>query len=464
MSGPDYLFLISNGFSARMICQTDLLPGLRRAGLRIGILTADREDPSLLRLAADHGVELYQYDVSRSVVVNQLFDLRKYFLNDIEKNPALLEKYMSRKLAPNRSLSRKIQNRLAGGLYWLGQHLPGLRPGYQWLEKKMLRSAAAERLLRDIDPGCLVCTYPVLMPEPEFLLAARALGIPSVLHLLSWDNVPSKGVFPALADRYVVWGAAMEKDLLDRYPIAAKDVYRCGVPHFDRHLRAAARLPERSEKRYLFFAMSAPRYGPHEIDIVEWLAGRVSQGAFGDDVGLIVRPHPQNVHGYLADSTWLPRIDALAELPGVEVSYPRMNKDSKLLFSIDEADMEAFTTVLAGAAIVLNSGSTVSIDAMMTDRPVILTSFDADRQLGYWFSARRLKDYLHLADIIRCGGIRVTTSYDELAAAIRAYLGDPSLDREGRQRTIEHYCLAADGQATNRAIGYYLDNAVTRED
>lgn len=459
MKGPDYLFLISNGFSARMICQTDLLPGLRRAGLRIGILTADKTDASLRRLAEDHGVELYQYEVSRGPVTTQLFDLRKYFLNDLRTNPALMEKYMSRRLASDRSLPHRLQNRLAGGLSWLGQSIPALRPAYQKLERRMLRSVSAENLLRDIGPDCLVCTYPVMMPEPEFLLAAERLNIPSVLHLLSWDNISAKGVFPALANHYVVWGKVMEQELLERYPVNPADVHRCGVPHFDRHVRAAKSVSPDSGEKYLFFAMSAPRYGPHEIDIVEWLAGKVSAGEFGDKVSLVVRPHPQNVHGYMADTTWLPRIDAMDGLPGVSVLYPRMNKDSNLLFSIDEADMDEFTRALAGAAIVLNSGSTVSIDAMMTDRPVVLTSFDADQELGYWFSARRLKDYLHLANIIACGGIRVTESYAELEGAVRAYLADPSLDRKARRKTIEDYCLSPDGRSTERAIAYYLEQS-----
>lgn len=442
-----------------MICQTDLLPGLRRAGLRVGVLAADKEDASLLTLAREHGVELYQYEVERSKIVEQLFDLRKYFLNDIRQNPALLEKYMSRKLATDRSLLQKIHNRLAGGLNLLGVRFPGLRMAYQRLERRLLRSHPAERLLADIAPGCLICTYPVMVPEPEFLLAAKRLGIPSVLHLLSWDNIPSKGVFPALPDRYVVWGDAMKNDLLVRYPVAEANVFRCGVPHFDRHIRAAEHLKARGRRgRYLVVAMSAPRYGPYEIDIVEWLAARVSAGVYGEDVSLVVRPHPQNVHGYMADRNWLPRIDALRGLPGVSVLYPRMNKDSGVLFSIDEADMDEFTRTLAGAAVVLNSGSTVSLDAMMTDRPVVLTSFDAGREPGYWFSARRLKDYRHLADLITCGGIRVTENYAELDAAVRAYLDDPSLDRPARQRTVEHYCLATDGRSTERAVGYYLAN------
>jgi len=250
----------------------------------------------------------------------------------------------------------------------------------------------------------------------------------------------------------------MEKELRERYTVAPQDVYRCGVPHFDRHIRAQEALQTgKATGRYLLIAMSAPRYGPHEIDIVEWLADRVSKGEYGADISLVVRPHPQNVHGYMADTTWLPRIHALAELPGVSVLYPRMNKDSGMLFSIDEEDMEEFTRALAGAAVVLNSGSTVSLDAMMTDRPVVLTSFDADQELEYWFSARRLKDYTHLADIISYGGIRVTENFTELDAAIRAYLANPGLDATARQRTITEYCLATDGRSTERAIAYYLN-------
>lgn len=438
-----------------MICQTDLLPGLRRAGLRVGVLSADRHDASLLKLADRYGIELYEYPARRSVLNAQLFQLRKYFLNDIAQNPALLEKYMSRRLDPNRSPLRRLQTRLAGALSRLGRRLPALRPAYQRLERRLLYWPVAERQLAAIRPGTLVCTYPVLVPEPEFLLAAARLGIPTVLHLLSWDNIPSKGVFPALPDRYVVWGAVMEQELRDRYPVAEGAVFRCGVPHFDRHVHAAAagRAPRAP---YLFFAMSAPRFCPHEIDIVEWLARRVSRGEYGAGTELVIRPHPQNVQGYLADPSWLPRIDAVGELPGVRVLYPRMNPDSGLLFSIDEADMAEFTAALAGAAIVLNSGSTVTIDAMVTDRPVILTSFDADQQLEYWFSARRLKDYLHLAKLIAYGGVRVTGSFAELDRALRDYLADPARDRAARRATVRAYCVAADGRSTQRAIDYYL--------
>ena len=463
-TGPDLLFLISNGFSARMICQTELLPGLVAGGLRVGVLAADRQDPSLVALAERTGVELYEYDVPRGAVKAQLFSLRRYFFNDLENNPALREKYMSRKLDASRSFLQRCQHVLSGALYAVGRRSARLRQAYWKLERRLLPSAAAEAQLADIAPAQLVCTYPVLNPEPEFMLAARRLGIPTTLQLLSWDNITGKGLFPALPDRYVVWGDVMAAELNEYYGVPGGEVYRCGVPHFDQHVRARADLRNGpvlaalgldAGSPYLFVAMSAPRYCPREIDIVEWLAERVSRGEFGAGTQLVVRPHPQNVRGYMADQSWLPRIKALEALPGVGVLYPRMNDGSNVLFSIDQEDMHSFTHALAGAAVVLNSGSTVSIDAMMTDRPVVLTSFDADEDIEYWFSARRLKDYLHLAKLIRHGGVTVTSSYAELTAALRRYLADPALDSAERQATVRAYCVAADGGSTRRAIDNY---------
>ena len=58
---------------------------------------------------------------------------------------------------------------------------------------------------------------------------------------------------------------------------------------------------------YLFFAMSSPYFAPREIDIVEKIATWVEENTW-PGLNFIVRPHPQNVIGYLADLNWLPRL------------------------------------------------------------------------------------------------------------------------------------------------------------
>ena len=257
----------------------------------------------------------------------------------------------------------------------------------------------------------------------------------------------------------------MAEELRHYYGVAGAAIEKVGVPHFDLHVRARDKgaadllleLGLDPALPYLFFAMSAPRFCPREIDIVEWLAHKVAEGELSRPVQLVVRPHPQNVEGDMADLSWLPRIDALKLLDRVAVIYPIMNTDSRLLYSINEQDMDTFTRLLAGSSVLLNSGSTVSIDAMMTDRPVVLTSFDGDATIDYWLSARRLRDYTHLAKIIALGGIRVTTDYAALEASIEDYLTDPGRDGEARRETIAAYCTVADGTATQRAADYYLN-------
>lgn len=457
--GKHIAFLLSNGFSVRMITQTGLLAQLTASGINISLLVPDIEDPGFQKVRQETGVELVKYIVEEGPLRRGLFHFRKFVLNDIEANPALLEKYMVRRTAKSRSPIKRGFDFLEYGAFKTAKRFPIIRRGFQRLETRLLRSEAVQQQLRELRPDWLVCTYPVMSPEPEYLLAAREVGILSVLHLLSWDNITAKGQFPALANRYGVWGDCMASELKEYYGISDDVITRLGVPHFDRH-HQALKNPEpkhlqnfglKPDRPYLFVAMSAPRYCPREIDIVEWLAASAERGAFQ----LLVRPHPQNVTGDMADTSWLHRLEAVGQLANVGLFMPRMNVDSGLLYSIDRDDLTEFSQLLAGAAMVLNSGSTVSIDAMMCGRPVILTSFDAEENLPYWQSARRLKDYVHLRKFINHGGVRVTNNYAELEAAITTYLEKPETDAEAREATVHHYCLAADGRATERSVKFY---------
>lgn len=442
-----------------MITQTGMLRRLTEKGFRVTLLVPDTTDPGFEQVRKETDVELVEYLVQEGWLRRGLFQLRKFVLNDIEANPALLEKYMVRKQDAQRAWPKKIVDWLEFRAFRLAKRFPAIRKWFGRLERRLLRSPAVMEQLRRLNPRLLVCTYPVMSPEPEYLLAGREVGITTVLHMLSWDNITAKGQFPALADIYGVWGDCMAGELREYYGVPDSRITRLGVPHFDRHQQALDN-PDRErlsgfgldpDYPYLFVAMSAPRYCPREIDIVEWLAARAAAGEFQ----LLVRPHPQNMTGDMADESWLPRLRTLEKMENVGLFPPKMNTDSRLLYSIARTDLREFSQLLAGAAVVLNSGSTVSIDAMMCGRPVILTSFDADEALPYWNSARRLIDYTHLAKFVAHGGVRVARSYGELSAAIAAYLADPGLDAARRAATVRHYCLAADGGATDRAVTFY---------
>lgn len=458
----DICYVVSHGFASRMITQTDLLGRLQRAGRSVAVICPDKTDPVLSKYCAERDIRLEEFEPRTSFFNEDYLFKRRYFLEDIESNPALWEKHLSAtRFHPARNPFRRARPYWYYLMYRLNRWLPQIRRRFQARESRYLQSPEADRLLRELKPRKLVSTYPVTLGEAILLhYGNRDPGIETWIHLLSWDNITCKGRFVETADRYIAWGEVMRDEFMTYYGVAAERIEMCGVPHFDVHRdpQVRQRIPEvlhalglSSGRPYLLFAMSSPRFAPNEIDVVEWLADQVTRGAFGE-VQLLVRPHPQNVAGNMSDASWLPRLQKLATRPGVAVALPKL-VSSRLRWSMDEQDMYELAAMLAGAGVVLNSGSTVSIDALMHGKPVLITSFDAHAQRDYWDSARRLMDYPHLKTLHGLGGVELCKDFGALEDSIRSLLADPQKEATRRRRALLAECHSDDGNATERVVG-----------
>jgi CDP-glycerol glycerophosphotransferase (TagB/SpsB family) len=245
--------------------------------------------------------------------------------------------------------------------------------------------------------------------------------------------------------------------LREHYGVADQRIHECGVPHFDAHQKLVDPALLRcilndlnldSGKPYLFFGMSAPIFAPHEIEIVEWLADKLRRNRFGPDLQLIVRPHPQNVQGNMADRTWLQRLDALRG-PRVATNLPLL-AEGGLSWDMQQEDLAILVNLLSGCSLCLNSGSTLSIDALAHDKPVVVTLFDADRELPWWRSARRIREFPHYRKLLALGGVRPVGSLAELASEIDAYLADGCRDEAERRESLRQECGSIDGGASRR--------------
>lgn len=456
----DICYVISHGFAARMLLQTGLIRQLARQGKKIAIISPDSADENLALFKQEPNVALYTHNEKIGLWGDDYLFKRKYYLEDIRSNPALWEKHIYEIFySPSKHPWRRVRPFYYYLIHKLIPYVPGIRERFIQNEHRYLESRSIATLLKEIDPGLVIATYPVNFLEARLLYAARMANIPTLLHLLSWDNITAKGKFPMTADHFIVWGEVMYQELKDHYGIADDKIHPCGVPHFDHHIQVReapayqeliVELGLHPQKPYLFFAMSSPRFAPREMEIVERLAANIAKDRFGPDLQLIVRPHPQNVQGFMADHSWLGRLEALAS-KRVAVDFPKLNQ-SNLRWSMQQKDMDRLSNLLTGCSICLNSGSTVSIDALMHDKPVVLTSFDDDAQLHYWKSARRLVDYTHLRKFVDLGGAKLVRSTKELNLQIEKYLHDPDLDLASRRFALEKECFRDDGQATDRVL------------
>ncbi|MFK8006486.1 MAG: CDP-glycerol glycerophosphotransferase family protein [Saprospiraceae bacterium] len=456
----DICYVISHGFAARMLLQTNLLQRLVETGKRIAIITPDANDENLQKLESNANVQIFDPQIKQNIWDDDYAAKRMYFMEDIKSNPVFWEKHLY-----NIFYTKSIHpwKRLIPFIYYpisrLIKYIPSIRSRFKRNESKYLISKKASDLIQKINPKVVVSTYPINFLESKFLFAAKQQNIKTVIHLLSWDNITSKGIFPVIPNEFIAWGKVMQQELKEYYDTSDDKIHVCGVPHFDQHTQVK-RQPKYQDLLknlglnfdfpYLFVAMSSPRFAPHEIDIVEWLTKEISKNTFGKKMQLIIRPHPQNVQGSLADKKWIQRLKNLNS-ERVAVDFPQLIK-SNVRWSMKKSDMNHLSNLLAGCSVCMNSGSTVSIDALVMEKPVILTSFDGDKELNYWKSARRLVDYPHQKKFVKLGGAKVVHSYEELTKSILDYVITPELDIEKRQHALKMECHGNDGEATTRVV------------
>ena len=115
-------------------------------------------------------------------------------------------------------------------------------------------------------------------------------------------------------------------------------------------------------------------------------------------------------------------------------------------------DMLDLAHLIEGCAISINSGSTVSIDSLLHNKPVLLTFFDAYEPLPMWTSIRRVAAYGHLKNLVDSGGVVVADNFNNFTEQITRFLKDPDWNHTEREKIMLMECFKNDGMATERVV------------
>lgn len=450
-------YIISHGHTARGALQTGLLEKL--AGHHQVVVLAKESSMGILEPLQAAGIELVPFSYYINRKDEQRGILRSHVHQNIKRNPALWEKHLQRTRNRKNHWKRRLLNHLH---YWAGtviRAVPGGKHKFiQWEREGYYKPHAAE-LLRSLKLSAIISTRPVDEMEMYLLEAARRLNIHRIFYILSWDNITSKGIFPVLANSYLTWGPIMNEELQEYYGVKQENMYLTGVTHFDVHAQVKAGIigiPKLlssigldDSRPYIFFTMSASYYAPNEIDIVEHLARQVEQNVFGHEMQLVVRPHMANLMADRSDQSWLQRLKVL-KTNRVVVDFPAAD-NSLLTWYMAKDDMIRLSSLLHGATVCLNSGSTVAIEAIFLNKPVIITAFDTE-QWPFWSSARRLRNYVHLQKLFDLGACQLVDDLKELDAAIVKYIEYPETDAQARQNAVVRECYRNDGLSTQRFV------------
>lgn len=259
--------------------------------------------------------------------------------------------------------------------------------------------------------------------QVDYLKAARTLGIPSALVVLSWDNLSTKGLLHERPDLLLAWNASHRRDAIEIHGQPEDRIAVVGAPFFDKWFDRpelsitpetfATRVGLDPNRPFAVYLGSSRNIARDESWVVEGILAELS--ASDEPLQLLIRPHPANAAVYA-------RFENHA---GVAV-WPKKGS----LPDSEEAqlDLEATLAYAVGAVGINTSGM---IDAVIADLPtvaVVLPQYDRTQSEAVHFQS--LRDY---------DAITLAPGIDAAAKAVRDIRAGDDPRREARRNFVREF-------------------------
>jgi hypothetical protein len=415
------LLVCDQGFAARLLLRTDVLPTLQAAGMRVVALVPNPDEQYLREEMDRRGVRLEQLQVDASSPRSSrrwwlLYNLRLATLAHGDQSRALTEK-------------RRNLPRWAAALTWLLARSRRLRLALVAAETAVTPAPHAELFAR-LDPDLVITTSPGwFLPDAVVLREAARRAIPTAVAVLSWDNPTSKGYRGALPDRIAAWSARMAEQLVRHHDLPAERIAVAGVPHFDPYLREDG-LPSREElcalleldpaRRIVVYATASPGTFDDNQRIAETLADAVEDGSL-PDTQLVVRLHPNVLHpSYIRPLEDWRALAATHE--HVHLDVPEV-RSQRLRCDAPASDTARAQALVRHCDVLVNMFSTTTLEGLLAGRPVVLVTSTAHRDgagVSPWLA------YEHVRAVVRSAAVRVAASRAQLIEEVSAALAAPA--------------------------------------
>lgn len=313
-------------------------------------------------------------------------------------------------------------------------------------------------ILQKENPDVVIVTNISDDTEAALLKACRKEEVTSIAIPKSWDNLSKHG-FRAKSDYLVVWNEFMQHQARRYHNYSKKRIRIIGVPQFDLY-SDKKRLLSREEfcelyrldpaKRIIVFGSEGKLF-PSDADITSIIAGFIKRGELGTPSQLLIRPH----YGYKDDEQ---KFKGLFDVPDVRVDL--FNNPSPVFRDRWDYSSEfdtRFASMLAHADVLINTASTLSLDAVSFDKPIINIAFDGPVTLPYEESIARWYETDYYQAILRVRATTVVTSADSLKDAIRIYLTNPGEKGHERESLRDLFCYKLDGGAGRRFFDFVTE-------
>ena len=286
------------------------------------------------------------------------------------------------------------------------------------------------KILNETAPDLLFFTHqrpPYLTP---ILAAAKSLEIKSSSFIFSWDNLASKGRMLGTFDAYLVWSDLMKQELLHFYPNTSEEkVAIVGTPQFEPYVMEEYFMskPEfinkfelHPDKRVICYSCADASIGGNDPIHIRSIMEFIKKNS-DLNLQLLVRTSPAE------DGK---RFDPIKkEFPEIKWNVPKWIQAraehaeswSQRLPSVE--DVIDLKSVLMYSDLNVNMLSTMSLDFMLFDKPVVNTVF-GNKENGLYDDQCFLR-YKHYEYVIESKAVTIAKNNEELHEQLKNALLHP---------------------------------------
>ncbi len=325
---------------------------------------------------------------------------------------------------------------------------------FQWLkrvERRIPPDPAILSWLEAQSPDVVVAS-PYIVPrtgEIEYIQAARALDIPTIAIVLSWDNLTTKGTFHIIPDAVLVWNEVLVKEATTFHDIPHDKLQITGAPVFDfwfdmqptmEHASFCNEVGFSADQPFVLYLCSSKYISGDETAFVTEFAKGLRSNRDTQNIKVLVRPHPLN------SEIW---DDVEDESIAV---WPR----SAFWVDTPQAKQDYYHSIYHSRAVIGVNTSAI-IEAAILDKPCV-TIVDEDYQF-------KQNGRGHFGHLIKADFMEITHSFAESAAVIAAILDGNDSKQKQRKRFVADFIRPCGlEQPASEIIAGAIESAALRKD
>ena len=280
---------------------------------------------------------------------------------------------------------------------------------------------------------------PYIVP---LVFQAEQLKIKTATFIFSWDNLASKGRMAANFNYYLVWSDLMKTELLQFYTsVKERDIEVVGTPQFEPYVLERYKVSKEvfftkfnlnSSLKTICFSCGDISTSKNDELYIETIANAILQKEIRN-VNFIVRTSP--AEDPIRFASFVERF------PFINWNYPKWNLSrqghqetwSQRIPSVE--DVKDLRSLLEFSDLNINMLSTMSLDFIQFDKPVINTVFGNAKNGLY--DDQRFLNYAHIVNVVNSNATKIVKTPEELVTAINLYLENPNLNSENRKQLLQ---------------------------